>query len=202
MVLEADGQVARAALVVVIGVVVLAGLIGFVATRAVLPLIITIIGLVVLAFRLPSFLQYRKWRTPEFHIDRWPLELGGRPTITYRLRPKRPSNLPPAPVELSISCTEVVRYSVGSESRTDRATVYRQQATATGEVTADGFEATFDMAIPVDAGAPSLDLGSNDITWHIEAEITGKGYPGGTRQATVVVVPVLDLGVASFWGGR
>ncbi len=96
----------------------------------------------------------------------------------------------------------MVRYSVGSESRTDRATVYRQQATATGEVTADGFEATFDMAIPVDAGAPSLDLGSNDITWHIEAEIPGKGYPGGTRQATVVVVPVLDLGVASFWGGR
>jgi len=202
VVLEAEGRVARAVFTVLAGAMVLVGLVTLLATRAIFPLVVTAIGLLVLAFLLPGFLESRKWHTPEFHIDRWPLELGGRPTITYRVRPKHHPNLEPAPVELTIECSEEVRYRVGTDTRTDSATVYRHQATATGEVTATGFEATFRTAIPLDAGAPTLDLGSNDITWRIEAEIRGKGYPQNTRRATLLVGPALDAGVASFWDGR
>jgi len=202
VVLEAEGRVARAVFTVLAGAMVLVGLVLLVATRAVFPLIISAVGLGLLVFLLPGFIESRKWQTPEFHIDRWPLELGGQPTITYRLRPKHQPSLQPAPVELTIECTEEVRYSVGTDTRTDRATVYQHRATATGEVTAAGFEATFLIAIPLDAGAPTLDLGSNDITWRVEAEIRGKGYPRDTRRATLLVVPVLDAGIANFWAGR
>ncbi len=201
-VIEAEGRVARALFTVLAGAMTLIGLATLLATRAVFPLILTAVGLVVLVFLLPRFLEFRRWHTPEFHIDRWPLELGGQSTIVYRLRPKQQPSLQPAPVELAIECAEEVRYTVGTDTRTDRATVYRHEATATGEVTASGFEATFRLAIPLDAGAPTLDLGSNDITWRIEAEIRGKGYPKNTRRARLLVVPTLDAGDASFWGGR
>ncbi len=193
IVLKADSVTASMALAAVSVGAIVAGAVAIVGGATLLGLIIAGVGAVAFAFILPPLLKQRKWHTPEFQFPHLPLMIGGRVGMTYRLRPKNSGTaVPSAPVTLTVECVEEVKYRQGSNTRTDRATVYQRRYELNGGPGVDGFEATADLEIPIDAGAPTLNLSHNDITWRVEAKIDSKTMPGSTRQVHVRVAPYLD----------
>ncbi len=171
------------------------GMVAMLAGATLFGLVIAVVGLVVFAFVLPPVLKQRKWDTPEFEFAHLPLLLGDQVRMTYRLRSKNTGTaVPSAPVTLTVECVEQAKYRQGSSTRTDRRTVYQRRYSLNGGPGIDGFEASADLEIPVDAGAPTLNLNNNDINWRVEAKIESKAMPGSTRKTNVPVAPYLDVG--------
>lgn len=188
--------------IAVSGAAVVIGL-GLLLANATLVAIIMIVGgVAVSAAIIPSLVQAARWQTPEFVLDRFPVELGAEFSATYRVRPKKPRALPPAPVSLTLECVERATYTVGSSTRTAEQTVYSTVAQTTGAPVGDSFEATTRMAIPLEAGAPSLNLRHNKIVWSLKATIDGKSYFGSPRSIAVPVLPVIAADVPTTRGHR
>lgn len=140
------------------------------------------------------------WSHPTLEISPWPLDLGTEATVVYRRRPRRSSVLSgaarPPKVTGALVCTEWVRYTVGTDTRTATDVVVRSESVEPGQVAGPELMAVFRVTVPVDAGGPTLRLGNNRVTWTLEHEL---GEPAGGRtrtnrtrtRAEVVVRPVL-----------
>jgi|GEM_PF-4018422 len=163
-----------------------------------LPLIVALVGGALLAFLMPDLLLARRWQEPEFEFDQWPLQLGSSPLVTYRLQPRSQVQGGPARVSFTVECIETIEYRQGKNTKTNSTTVYSHEQTTGGATVSSvngvggAFEATDRIQIPLDAGAPTMDLAYNDINWRITAQVDGPGYPNRGRRATLVVLPVVD----------
>jgi hypothetical protein len=141
------------------------------------------------------------WSHPTLEITPWPLDLGTLATVVYRRRPRRAGALATqsgAPqVEAATICTEWVRYTVGTNTRTETNHVVDIRSTVPAQRVGEEIVATCQIAIPTDAGGPTLNLSNNRVTWTLEHEL-GDPYGARTRtRAEVAVRPVLDRDIAT-----
>ena len=172
-----------------------------------------LVALSPLLFRVDAVAErFTGWTAPVLEITPWPLRLGSPATVVYRRRPLRAgvlNTLAGGPtVEVALVCQELVRYTVGSSTRTDTNEVARLRASTPAEVVgADtlagkigptgvavgsgagpAVEAVFQLTIPVDLGGPTLALTHNRIDWWLETQL---GAPFGKRTSAKVelIVP-------------
>ena len=136
------------------------------------------------------------WANPQIELSPWPARLGTTVTVTYRRRPiarRATKQMASAPgLESALVCREWVQYTDGTDTRTETRDVSRTLAVEPSRATEAGIEAVCRLTIPVDAGAPSMDLRHNKIEWRLEQRL---GHPFGRRTATRIdleVGPVID----------
>ena len=103
-------------------------------------------------------------------------------------------------------CEEWVEYTVGTDTRTDTHDVVKLRSSSPSQLIADGVEAVLTVAIPADAGGPTVDLDHNKVRWRLDTRL---GEPFGKRTASKIelaVEPVLDLagfiGEGGYTGGQ
>lgn len=145
------------------------------------------------------------WANPTVELTPWPPQLGRTMTAVYRRQPisararrRLRSHLQ---VETELVCEEWVQYTVGTATRTDTHDVFHVRSSASTNPTADGVEAVLAVAIPFDAGAPTIDLDHNKVRWRLDTRL---GEPFGKRTAARVdlpVEPVLDAAALIGEGG-
>jgi hypothetical protein len=141
------------------------------------------------------------WSHPTLEITPWPLDLGTLATVVYRRRPRRAGALATRSgalqVEAATICTEWVRYTVGTNTRTETNRVVDIRSCVPAQCVGEEIVATCQIAIPTDAGGPTLALSNNRVTWTLEHKL-GDPYGARTRtRAGVVVRPVLDRDIAT-----
>ena len=154
--------------------------------------IITLVGLVFVVVFVASAMELQKWGPTEVHFAQWPLPLGS----TTRARVVRVAKraVPNASIEteVEIECEEWVRYTVGTDTRTDERTVYERESNVIGELVNNRFEAIIDIHIPANAGAPTIDLANNKVTWSLEIEIGELSTISKTADFDLLVAADLD----------
>lgn len=193
--LEPSGVVAGlgvAALILVPGVLV-AALIFLGWTGVVLVLVLGVP--VALFFFIDDIKAAVSWRRPTLELPAPTFELGSTTTAHYRRTSKRARDVERCIVDCTVSCRETVRYRRGTDTETERKTVYSRVFTASGYGTAQGLEAEVIIEIPTRLGAPSFQLPNNEVEWFIETQIRGPGLPKDDHRFEIEVVPVLNHAV-------
>ena len=156
-------------------------------------LLIGIAALAVVAMtNKEALLAHLRWHPPQLEVSSVPYELGATPMVTYRRKPKRPTDVSECAVECRLYCQEQVTYSNGSDTTTDSNTVFEDTTLATGEGTADGLVAVVELHLPVHAGAPSLELSNNQVLWFVEVGVRGPRLPSDSHSFAISVAPRLD----------
>ncbi len=137
------------------------------------------------------------WANPTVEFSPWPPQLGRTMTAVYRrqaISPRARSRLHgQVRVDAELVCEEWVQYTVGTDTRTDTDDVVKRRFTAAAAPAPDGVEAVFALAIPCDAGGPTVDLDHNKVRWRLDTKL---GRPFGKRTAARIelkVEPVLDV---------
>ena len=136
------------------------------------------------------------WANPTVEFTPWPPQLGRTMTAVYRRQPisarARGRLRAQLQVETELVCEEWVEYTVGTDTRTDTHDAVRVRSSTSINPMADRVEAVLVVAIPFDAGAPTIDLDHNKVRWRLDTRL---GQPFGKRTAARVdlkVEPVLD----------
>ncbi len=145
------------------------------------------------------------WENATIEFTPWPPQLGRTMTAVYRRRSvsarARNKLTGQVDVETELECEEWVRYTVGTDTRTETHDLVEIHTTAPATATADGIEAVFAVRIPADAGGPSMELDHNRIRWELKMRL---GHPFGKRTAAKIdlpVHPVLDVAALAGDGG-
>ena len=111
-----------------------------------------------------------RWRPGRLIFSEWPLQLGA----SYQARYVRESRRNPIGslnrIEARVELAEVVRYTVGTDTETDKEVVMTTPLDITGGAYGDRIEATVEVEIPAD-GPPSLDLDNNRVEWWVIVEL-------------------------------
>lgn len=111
-----------------------------------------------------------RWRPGRLIFSEWPLQLGG----SYQARYVRESRRGPIGslnrIEARLELAEVVRYTVGTDTETDKEVVMTTPLDVTGGAFGGRIDATIEVEIPAD-GPPSLDLNNNRIEWWVIVEL-------------------------------
>ena len=154
-----------------------------------------------LPFLLQAGRTERKWHPGELVIPSKGFALGGTYTVTYRRRPRKVADIPDTEIELTLECQEKATYSVGTETRTETETVVKRTLTSTGSSTPNGFEASFPIEIPSDAGGPTLQLLHNRINWEFRVRADQSG-PLPTRTDTFPFVVMSTLATTEIQDAR
>ena len=186
-------KVAVAAGVVVVPVALVALATGS-PVALVFPLVLV---MAVVALIAPVVTRAQQWHPPELALPDEPVQLGAELTPVYRLRSRRPRDLPPAAVEARLRCVEQVTYRVGTDTRTASSEVALVVTTAEGRPTPAGFEARLRLEVPLTAGGPTLRLANNKILWTLTVQVsdpTGT-LPADTLHFPIEVAPVVDAGL-------
>lgn len=154
--------------------------------------IMTLVGLVFVAVFVASAMELQKWGPTEVHFAQWPLQLGSTtPARVVRVAKRAVPNAS-IETEFDIECEEWVRYTVGTDTRTDERTVYERESTVTGELVNNRFEAIVDIHIPANVGAPTIDLANNKVKWTLEIEIGEVSTISKTADFDLIVAAELD----------
>ena len=72
--------------------------------------------------------------------------------------------LAPAQVHTEFRCVESATYTFGTNTRTDTESIFEKRQTIDGGFTSRTYTASLPIHIPVDRGAPTIDLGHNEIS--------------------------------------
>lgn len=107
-----------------------------------------------------------RWRPGQLTFSQWPLELGGRYSAQYARLRRRGSVGMISRLEARLELAEVVRYTVGTDTETDKEVVLTTPLQIHGAAHGDRLEATVEVEIPSD-GPPSFDLHNNRIEWWV-----------------------------------
>lgn len=189
--LEPDGVTDSASGVIfVVPVVVLVALIFGGWQLALFVVIIAVIA--ALVFLLEDIKAAFVWRQARLDIPQALFELGATPVVTYRRDSKRVRDVGSCVVDFTLLCRETVTYRQGTDTKTERTTVFSKKFSASGEGTASGVAASVEIEIPVDRGAPSFKLSSNKVEWFIDTEVHGEGLPKDDQRFDIEVAPVLQ----------
>lgn len=138
-----------------------------------------------------GFREHLRWEPTELHFDEWPLALGSVNTVRLRRRAKRPIADVAVPISVALTCTEEARYSIGTDTYTASEKVVDRTSPAEGTLAAGLLTSVFEVAIPVDAGAPTLDLSNNKIQWELEVK-SAESNLLSVSQHTLLVAARLD----------
>lgn len=128
---------------------------------------IAVVGGIALAY---AARENGRWEDLELVLSEWPLPMGTPVAAQLVRRAKRPVPDQSIAVTGDVICRETVRYQQGTSSRTDRETVCRIPISVTGEVSNGTFTAAFPLLVPLDQGAPTLNLEHNEIDWRLELD--------------------------------
>ena len=134
-------------------------------------IVLTLVAIVLAVVLIWSAVELQKWSPLEVHFSQWPLELGS--TTPARLVRVAKRSVPNVTINTTseIACEEWVRYTVGTDTRTDERTVYNHETTVTGQLTNNRFDATINIHIPATAGAPTIDLSNNKVKWTVAIDV-------------------------------
>lgn len=186
-------RIMRLLIAVTLGALFLAILTGFVPALLIGVVALAIVGML----NKEALLAHMRWHPPQLEISASPYDLGASPSVTYRRKPKRPTDVSDCTIECRLYCQERVTYTSGSDTTTDSKTVFEDTRLATGEGTADGVIAVVDLHLPVHAGGPSIELPSNQVRWFVEVRVRGPRLPADSHSFAISVAPRLDR---SLWG--
>lgn len=106
------------------------------------------------------------WRPGRLAFSMWPLDLGGRHPGRFVRERRRGAVGSLVRLEARLELAEVVRYTVGTDTETDKEVVVTQPIEINGGAYGNRIEATLDVEIPADR-PPSLDLDHNRIEWWV-----------------------------------
>ena len=160
--------------------------------------------IVVTAFFWKPILAAWRWNPATLEVATSPFLLGSSPHLIYRRIPRRTIEVVECSVHCTIVCEERATYRQGSSTRTDKAQVFEQTFTGSGSTTGagQGLEAQITVNIPAHVGAPTFDLGDNEVHWYLDAVIVGPGLPDDKQRFPIVVGPMLDAEQRNVVGDR
>lgn len=168
------------------------GIFAWIAVNAKVALVVMAIATLVLVIASAESLRAAMlWHTPELESPSAALALGSQFVVVYRRRPKRVRDVSECKVFFRLVCEERATYRQGSNSTTETAEVVVQELTSDGFGTEKGVEAHAAFRIPVDAGAPSFDLGNNEVCWFVQVWVVGQGLPRDKHKFELRVIPEL-----------
>lgn len=117
-----------------------------------------------------------RWHPPELIMAASTLAIGETVTATYRLAARRPRDLAACDLTYTLRCTEFTNNGrSGERRRQDRRTVHEVTATTRSERSTEAIEAPLRIAVPVDAGGPTLELPGNRVWWTLTVQRSGPG---------------------------
>lgn len=176
------------------GALLFGAFVSAVAGAVIFTTILFLITLVVSGFVIPRALEARAWHAAELHLPQSPLSLGSVTAAEFVRRSKKSTKLDHlAEVYTELRCVESATYTVGTDSRTDTQSVFEKRQTVDGGFTAGTFTATLPIQIPVERGAPTMEVGNNEITWEFEIKGSGRTLPKRGITFTLTVQPVLAV---------
>lgn len=151
-----------------------------------------------LAVLMASALETRRWNPLELHFPIWPLPLGSTSSVEIVRTAKRPPPDAQVQVEAQVSCEERATYTVGTDTRTDTETVYDETSTTSGQLQGGVFRTVLELHIPADHGAPSFDLGNNEVRWELELHVDQLSRIMTKMTFELEVAAVLDTGLRNI----
>lgn len=152
-------------------------------------LLLAIIVFVLIRSRL---VETWTWSNPEAHFYSWPLTLGSQTRVDY-VRKRRRGTASGGSIKgwAAVTCTEVVTYSVGTDTRTEKATAFVDRFDVAGQSANGVARVPFMVSIPIHAGAPSMSVRCNEIKWDLAARLCGMTSRGSDAAFQLTVAPVL-----------
>ena len=111
-----------------------------------------------------------RWKPGRLAFSNWPLELGGSYNARFLRQARRGQIGMMENLEARLELAEVVRYTVGTDTKTDKEVVMSIPLEISGGAYGDRIEGTIDVEIPAD-GPPSLDLNHNKVEWWVIVDI-------------------------------
>lgn len=133
------------------------------------------------------------WGDFEFHFSQWGLPLGSNSVVTVIRRSKIAiPNATGIQLATSIRCQEVVKYQVGTDTKTERNNVVIDHLQLIGSIEDNAFIGLLDLEIPVDRGGPSLDLDHNRIHWTLQVQPGQLSTMQKAMTFDIAVLPELD----------
>lgn len=201
-VIDAQSPVTRVVGPTALGVAVAALILVFIIGGLAIAAILIVAAVAAVAYFWRSIGAAFGWRAAQLEVPTLPLLLGSEPSVVYRRRPRKPSDIAACNVHCTVVCEERATYQRGSNTRTDTSKVFEQTFTGHGSGTPHGLEATVRVLIPATSGAPSFDLGDNEVHWYLVAIVQGPGLPDDEQRFPLPVGPVLDPAQRNERGDR
>ncbi len=170
---------------VVLGVVALASD----TVIAIIAIALLVIGGIVFAIGLRSFLAARVITTPHITIEPWPLRLGQSAQYTLTFTPGTYLNLNSA--SLKLVCKEIVVRGSGTDATTHTHEVHSEVYNLTaGSSHQKGQPVTLTQAVTLPAHLPtSFTLPSNKVVWELHTHIDIPNWPDWKDSHAVHVCP-------------
>jgi hypothetical protein len=176
------------------GALLFGAFVAAVAGAVFFTIILFLITLAVSGFVIPRALEARAWHPAELHLPQSPLSLGSFSAAEFMRASKKSTKLDhSAQVHSELRCVESATYTVGTNSRTDTESIFEKRQTIDGGFTSGTYTASLPIQIPVDRGAPTMDVGNNEISWEIEIKGSGTALPKRGITFTLTVHPVLAV---------
>ncbi|MDH3679311.1 MAG: hypothetical protein OEV40_05100 [Acidimicrobiia bacterium] len=183
-----------------------AGVVGlvllFIVGAWAVAVILLVVGLAAVAYFWRSIAAAVGWHAAQLEVPTLPLMLGSDPRLIYRRRPRKLTDIPACNVHCTVVCEERATYRQGTKTRTDTSKVFEQTFTGHGTGTPHGLEASIPVRIPATAGAPSFDLGDNEVQWYLLTTVKGPGLPEDEQRFPLPVGPILDVSQRNERGDR
>lgn len=148
-------------------------------------------GAIALFFR-DSVAAALGWHPPVIELERTPQHLGSTARVAYRRKARRPVDVSDCSVECRLYCEEKVTYTRGTDTVTDKKTIFEERTSSAGEGTADGFAADLSIHLTANAGGPTIALAHNEVHWFLEITVRGPRLPRDKHSFELFVAPVLD----------
>lgn len=178
---------ARAFVFLPIGVLAIAIFAGFGVGLLVGVVAVMLLGL----FAKDAVQAALRWHPPQLEVAAGAIPLGGVAHVTYRRRPRRPTDVSDCVVDCRLYCREQVTYQRGTDTVTDSKDVFEARTQGTGGGTAEGLVAVLELDIEPTAGGPTLDLEHNEVHWFVEISVSGPRLPKDSHLFELKVGPVL-----------
>lgn len=197
--IDPEGESTATATAVIGGVASTLMVIGLTMQRQWIWLLVVLgIGAVIASRTHHRVRSHLAWTRPTLQLEAAPLHLGDDASFTYEHRAKRPIDVSSdSHLHIALVCTESTRDTSGSgdDKTTTRSSseVSRTVGRFPVEATPSGLRARGRIAVPLDAGGPSLEAPNNAIRWHIRTRLEGPSLPFGSEEFPVPVVGVLAV---------
>ncbi len=153
-------------------------------------LLFLLLAAVTAVFVLPRLRDHLRWDAPELHVQTHPLRLGSHIAASFVRTPTgvRLANGTPLSAEFRLVCEERATYRQGTDTRTETAKVVDHRWTSTG-TTAEAATIPTTIPVPDTAGAPTFDLGNNEVRWTLEVTPLTGPIPRSSSSFDIVVAP-------------
>lgn len=180
-----------------LGICVFIGFIALINGAGVFALIFFGLAAGAALYVVPRVLANSRWQPAQLTVQRYPLMLGDEIPVRFEQRANG-SRVPADQVgstTFTLTCTEWVRYTVGTDTKTETHTVVEFQWTAPGDLTAGTFVCDTVLRIPLDSGAPSFTCNHNRAGWKLSIE-TPEPLPSFERTFDINVAAVIAPAVS------